>query len=161
MKKHRKTITIISVAVLLAISWVTIFRKKEKSIMIETSRPVIGTITKTVTATGTLQPVDTVAVGVQVSGTIKNIYVDFNSVVKKGQLLAQLDPVLLLSQQEQVIANLQAGRANLEYQSANYNRQRQLYNVGVISKADLETAVYQFHAVQQNVNSIQSQLKAA
>src|SRR4030095_13936081 len=73
-----------------------------------TTRIHIGTISNEVTATGTVQPVDTVAVGSQVSGTIKKIYVDFNSVVKNGQLIAELDKSLLKAEADQYSANLQS-----------------------------------------------------
>jgi HlyD family secretion protein len=161
MKKHKLFLVTILVVALAALSWITIFKKKGKSVDLITEMPSYGSLSKTVTATGTLQPVDTVAVGAQVSGIIKNIYVDFNSVVKKGQLLAELDPVLLSSQEHQAEANLQQAKANLEYQTANYNRQQQLYHAGAISKADMETATYQYYAARDNIKSTLSQLSAA
>src|SRR5688572_19825352 len=100
----------------------------------------VGAISSSITATGTVQPVDTVAVGTQVSGTIKNIYADFNSVVKKGQLLAVLDKSLFNAQVEQYAANLQSMTSQLTYQQQNLKRQTQLYNAGAISKSEYETA---------------------
>src|SRR6201999_4071922 len=81
--------------------WYFFFRKEEKPVVLQTERPRLGYISKSVTATGTVQPVDTVAVGSQVSGTIKAIYADFNGKVKKGQLIAELDKSLFLAQVNQ------------------------------------------------------------
>lgn len=137
------------------------FRVEEKTIIVDTENPFYGTVSTSVTATGTVQPVDTVAVGTQVSGTIKKVYADFNSTVKKGQLLAQLDKSLLEAQVQQITANLQQARANATYQKSNFGRQKQLYDVGAISKADYETALYQYNAGNDNVNSIIAQLSSA
>ena len=90
--------------------WFFRFREEEKPLVIETIHPAYGYISRSVTATGTVQPVDTVSVGTQVSGTIKNIYADFNSKVKKGELIAQLDKSLLLASVDQYKANLANGK---------------------------------------------------
>jgi HlyD family secretion protein len=103
-----------------------------------------GSIANAVTATGTVQPVDTVAVGTQVSGNISKVYVDFNSKVKKGQLLAELDKTILNAQVQQIVSSIQQAQSQLTYQQSNFNRQSQLYNAGAISKADLETAQNEF-----------------
>ncbi len=129
--------------------------------MLHSEHPVIGSIASTVTATGTIQPVDTVAVGTQVSGTIKNVFADFNTQVKKGQLLAQLDKSVLLAQQEQYMANLSQAQANLIFQTRNYSRQQDLYKAGAVSKADLENAQYLYNNAQGNVASIKAQLASA
>ncbi len=107
------------------------------------------------------QPVDTVSVGTQVSGTLKFIYADFNSKVKKGQLIAELDKSLFQAQADQVKANLSSAKDQLVYQQSNFNRQSQLYNVGAISKADYETAMYQYNSAKANVASISAQLQSA
>ncbi|ANE49681.1 efflux RND transporter periplasmic adaptor subunit [Flavisolibacter tropicus] len=161
MKKHRLVVWMVLSLAVVTLSGITLFKKNENNTILLTTKPSFGSISKTVTATGTLQPVDTVAVGAQVSGTIKNIYVDFNSVVRKGQLLADLDPVLLLSQERQIAANHQQAKSNLEYQSANYYRQLELFNAGAISKADMETATYQYQAAGDNLNSNAAQLSEA
>src|SRR2546422_138103 len=79
-----------------------------------TSRVERGNLRNTVTATGTLQAVTTVQVGSQASGTISALYADFNSLVKKGQVVAQLDPAVLQAQVEQSRANLEQARASLQ-----------------------------------------------
>ncbi|KMQ69218.1 secretion protein HylD [Chryseobacterium sp. FH2] len=141
--------------------WYFFIRQEEVKIKLETVKPVMGDISNSITATGTVQPVDTVAVGTQVSGIIKNLYVDFNSTVKKGQLLATLDPDLLQYQSEQINANLQNARSNLAYNEININRQTQLYKVGAISKADYDVAQNQYNAAKAQVNSVNAQLSTA
>src|SRR5215510_4556135 len=95
-----------------------VFHKEAKTISVQTEKPSYGYISKSITATGTIQPVDTVTVGTQISGTIKNIYVDYNSVVKKGQLIAELDKSLLQAQVSQFKANLEVAKNQLVYQAA-------------------------------------------
>src|ERR1700744_5953256 len=96
--KIRVVIIIIILLLAAGAIWYFGFRKEEKPLVLQTERPRYGYISKSVTATGTVQPVDTVAVGSQVSGTIKSIYTDFNSKVKKGQLIAELDKALFVAQ---------------------------------------------------------------
>lgn len=141
--------------------WFFFIREKEIKIQLETVKPEMGEISNSITATGTIQPVDTVAVGTQVSGIIKNIYVDFNSTVKKGQLLATLDPDLLQFQSQQIKANLQNAKSNLAYNEINISRQSQLYKVGAISKADYDNATNQYNAAKAQVSSVTAQLSTA
>ena len=161
MKKSTWIIIVIATVIAAIALWFFVFRKAEEVIILETEKVEYGTVSNSITATGTLQPVDTVAVGTQISGTIKNVYVDFNSPVKKGQLLAQLDKSLMDAQVQQYTAMLQQAKANEVYQKSNYERQNKLFTVGAISKADLETAVYQYNAGKDNVNSITAQLNTA
>lgn len=160
-----KKVTIIFIIILAvlgaAAAWYFGYSKKEKQVSLITVRPQYGPISLSVTATGTIQPVDTVAVGTQVSGTISKIFVDFNSVVKKGEMLAQLDQSLFLAQVQQFQANLQQAQSNLTYQEQNFNRQKELYNAGAISKADYETAENSYKTAQDNVNSVAAQLRSA
>ncbi|HEY4336090.1 MAG TPA: efflux RND transporter periplasmic adaptor subunit [Puia sp.] len=158
-----KRVLIIIIIILLAgaAAWYFFFRKEEKPVILTTEKPKIGYISKSVTATGTVQPVDTVAVGSQVSGTIKALYTDFNAKVKKGQLLAELDKALFLAQVDQYKANLQLARATLAYQKSTFDRQSQLYNVGAISKADYENAQSQYQTAQAQVESVQAQVNGS
>ncbi len=147
--------------IVLGAIWYFFIREEEVKIKLETVQPEMGEISNSITATGKVQPVDTVAVGTQVSGIIKNIYVDFNSTVKKGQLLATLDPDLLQYQTEQINANLQNAKSNLAYNEINFNRQSQLYKVGAISKADYDVAQNQINIARAQVNSVNAQLSTA
>ena len=161
MKKY-KWIIWMAVLILAGVGiWLWKFREKEKPVVLETEQPHYGTIATSVTATGTLQPVDTVSVGTQVSGTISKVYVDFNDKVKKGQLIAEIDKTILQAQRDQISANLRQARANLDYSKSNYSRQKQLLDVGAISRAEYETALNQFNSANDNVSGIAAQLKAA
>lgn len=159
--KRNKLIIIVIIG-LLVIGGIAyfIFHKDGNKVELTTEKPHYGDIATSVTATGKIQPVDTVAVGTQVSGTIQKVFVDFNSVVKKGQLLAQIDQSLLLAQVEQITANLQLAKNNLSYQQSNFNRQNELYKAGGISRADFETARNLFQVARDNVNSVAAQLKS-
>src|SRR5579862_3533544 len=160
-----KSLKIVGLLLLLlligAALWYFRFREEDKPLILDTERPQYGYISRSVTATGTVQPVDTVTVGTQVSGTIKNIYADFNSKVKKGELIAQLDKSLLTASVNQYKANLLVAKSQLVYQKSTYDRQNLLYQTGAISKADFETAQYNYNSAQANVQSVQSQLDAA
>ncbi|OJY82415.1 MAG: efflux transporter periplasmic adaptor subunit [Sphingobacteriales bacterium 40-81] len=160
--KKKTWIILIVIAALIAVGvWFWKFRDEGTVVILQTEYPYTGTLSTSVTATGTIQPVDTVAVGTQVSGTINKVYADFNSTVKKGQLLAQLDKSLLEAQVQQIQANLQQAKANAVYQKSNFQRQEQLFKVGAISRAEYETALYQYNSGNDNVNGIIAQLSSA
>ncbi len=113
-----------------------------------------GDISQTVSANGTINPVTLVSVGTQVSGTVKKLYVDFNSKVEKGQILLELDDALLAAQQKQSVANVQNADASLELATANEARMRNLFTQEYVSKQELDTAV-------QAKKSAEAQLKLA
>jgi HlyD family secretion protein len=161
MKRYKWLIWILVILVAGIGIWFWKFRKKEPPVVLETEQPHYGYIATSVTATGTIQPVDTVSVGSQVSGTISKVYVDFNDRVRKGQLIAELDKTILQAQVDQIAAQLRQAQSNSEYNKSNYNRQKQLLDVGAISKADYEVALNQYNSAKDNVNSIAAQLKAA
>ncbi|RYZ50523.1 MAG: efflux RND transporter periplasmic adaptor subunit, partial [Sphingobacteriales bacterium] len=161
MKRYRWIIWIIVIAIAGTAIWYWKFREKETPVVLETEQPVMGYIASSVTATGTIQPVDTVSVGTQVSGTVSDVYADFNSTVKKGQLIAQIDKSLFMAQVQQISANLQQAKSQVVFQESNFNRQKSLYDIGAISKAEYENAVYQKNIAKDNVTSVASQLDAA
>lgn len=113
-----------------------------------------GDIKLTVSANGTINPVTLVNVGTQVSGTVKKLYVDFNSAVDKGQILLELDNSLLAAQQKQSLANVQSANALLELATANEARTRNLYAQEYVSRLELDTTV-------QTRKSAQAQLQLA
>ncbi len=161
MKKFKWIIWLIVLAGAAVAVWFWKFKPEKTETVLDTGHAYYGNISNYVTATGTVQPVDTVAVGTQVSGTILKVYVDFNSPVKKGQLLAQLDKSVLQAQVQQISANLQSAQANVTFQKSNYDRQTELYNAGAISKAELEAALYQYRSASGSVGSIRAQLVSA
>ncbi len=107
-----------------------------------------GDLSLTVSANGTINPVSLVNVGTQVSGTVKKLYVDFNSKVSKGQVLLELDNSLLLAQQKQSLANVDSARASLELASANEARTRGLYQQEYVSRLEMDTAIQAKKAAQ-------------
>src|ERR1700761_5705887 len=124
-----RVIIILLVIVLIGVGvWYFFLRKQEKPVVLQTERPRTGYISKSVTATGTVEPVDTVAVGSQVSGTIQRIYTDFNAKVTKGQLLAELDKSLFQAQVDQYKANLDVSKSAVVYQKSTFDRQTLLFN---------------------------------
>ncbi|HVX28013.1 MAG TPA: efflux RND transporter periplasmic adaptor subunit [Parafilimonas sp.] len=160
--KKRKTLIIILVIVVAAIAvWFLFFRKEEQQVTVITQKPTIGHIAESVTATGTVEPVDTVSVGTQVSGTVDKIYVDFNSTVKKGQLLAELDKTLFQASVDQAAANVAQQQSALIYQQSNYNREKQLYDVGAISRSEYDDALFNYNAAKASVSNAQAQLRSA
>ncbi|HZE83145.1 MAG TPA: biotin/lipoyl-binding protein, partial [Puia sp.] len=147
-----RIITIIFLVLLAgAAIWFFGFRKEEKPVVLQTEKPTYGYISKSVTATGIIEPVDTVTIGSQVSGTIKNIYTDFNAKVRKGQLIAELDKSLFQAQVNQFRANLEVSKSTLTYQKSNFDRQTLLFNTGAISKADYENAQNLYLTAKSNV----------
>jgi HlyD family secretion protein len=128
----------------------------------------IGDIEQSVTATGTVNAVTTVLVGTQVSGTIKTLYVDFNSRVKKGQLIAQIDPATFEAQVQQAKANLFVAQANLEKSDAGlvdskrtYERNKELFSKNLVPRSDLDTAETNFETAKAQVSSAKAQIEQA
>lgn len=132
------------------------FGSTEKNISFETAKIGKGTISNTVTATGTLEAIKTVEVGTQVSGVIEKIYVDYNSQVKKGQLLAQLDETPLLTQLEQSKASVDQSEAEVKYQKATYDRYKTLIEKKLIAQSDFDLAEYNYNKAVANLNNVKS-----
>lgn len=120
-----------------------------------------GDLTQTVTATGTLNPVTNVLVGCQVSGTISKIYVDYNSTVKAGQLIAELDPATYQAQVAQAEANLANAKANLELQQVEARRESELFKNKLVSGSDYDTAIATLHEAEASVQLNQAQVNMA
>ena len=139
----KKLIICMSVAIAI-IAAVTIFMRSNKrqpiTIIYETAKVERATISNSVTATGTIEPVNKVEVGTQVSGIISKIYVDYNSIVKKGQVIAELDKINLESELSSAKANLASSKSELDYQETNYKRMKALHDKGFISDDDFDIA---------------------
>ncbi|MDY5320427.1 MAG: efflux RND transporter periplasmic adaptor subunit [Prevotella sp.] len=150
------------------VAWLLSGNKKDEQVGFVTEEVAPANIQNSITATGSVEPVDTVAVGTQVSGIIDKIYVDFNSTVKKGQVLAVLDTKNLTSTLNSAKANLQSAQANLQsanaalgYQRANYNRYKALYQKGLISANDFESARLSYRQVEEQVAMMKESVVAA
>ena len=159
MKKKTIIWIVIAVAIVAAVVIYFVTKEKKVAVIFSTVKTENGYIAKSVTATGTLQPVDTVSVGAQVSGLVKTIYADFNSVVKKGQLLAQIEPSIIKAQTQESKATLANARSNLDYQQVNFERQKKLFNLGAISQADYQLATNQYQSAKAAVDNATAQLK--
>ena len=157
----RGIIIIILLLVVIAATWLLFFRKKEAPVVLQTEAPQMGYISQSVTATGNIQPVDTVTVGSQVSGIISALYTDFNAKVKKGQLLAQLDKSLFLAAVNQNKATVQSAQSQLVYQQSNFGRQELLYKTGAISRADYDNATYLLNNAKAQVENAKAQLASS
>lgn len=120
-----------------------------------------GEISESVTATGTIEPVTEVEVGTQVSGIIDKIYVDYNSVVTKGQLIAEMDRVTLQSELASQHAAYNGAKAEYEYQEKNYVRNKGLHEKQLISDTDYEQSVYNYEMAKSNYESSQAALAKA
>lgn len=125
-----------------------------------------GDIKSTVSATGTVNAVTTVQVGTQVSGTIKQLFADYNSPVKKGQLLAQIDPAVFEAQVGQARANLMSARATLEKSrvtlrdtQTTFERNKILYAKNFIAKSDLDTAETNYLSAQAQIKISEAQVQ--
>jgi len=143
-------------------------RNKEDALKFRTEKVIRGDIEAAVTATGTLNAVTTVLVGTQVSGTIKNIHADFNSPVKKGELIAEIDPATFEAQAEQARANLLAARANLEKSALalidterTMNRSKELFSTDFIARSELDTAETNYETAKAQVSVAKAQVAQA
>ena len=120
-----------------------------------------GNVSILVTATGTLEAVTTVLVGSQVSGTISALYADFNDQVKKGQILAQLDPTFLQAQVAQSEADLEKTKASINKAQKDYDRSLSLFEKKMISEADKEAASTSLELAKADEKSSQATLARA
>ncbi len=171
-----KKIIIAALVVILVVAGIILATKNNGNVRkFKTEKVSRGDVKSTVTATGTVNAVTTVLVGTQVSGSIKQLYVDFNSFVKKGQLLAQIDPATFEAQVEQAKANLYSAEANVEKAEASLldakrvlDRNKTLFSRNLIAKSDLDTsetnemsAKAQLKAVKAQVEQMRAALKVA
>lgn len=150
-KKLKKVIFVVATLIAVFFVW-KIFTggsKKEK-VILDTQKVEYKNMVNSVTATGTLEPVVKVEVGTQVSGIIDKIYVDYNSEVKKGQLIAEMDKVTLQSELQGTQAEVASNKTQYEYQLKNYNRNRLLHEKGLLSDSEYETALYQYEVAKNN-----------
>lgn len=154
MKGNKKLwIAICAAVVVILILWLAIGGKKEEKVTFETEKVQMGDVHTTITATGTIEPVTSVTVGTQVSGIVAHLYVDYNSIVKKGQVIAELDKTNLTSELNSAKANLSSEQSNLDFQQANFNRYQTLYNKGLVSAHDYENARLTYFQAREKVAS--------
>jgi len=161
----KKIIIGISVVIVLGVVLFIAFREKENGLNFRTEKVSKGDIVETVTASGNVNAVTTVLVGTQVSGTIKSIYADFNSPVKQGQLIAQIDPATFEAQVEQARANLLFAKANLEKADASFidakrtmERNKALFSKDLIARSEVDTAETNYETSKAQINASKAQI---
>ena len=155
-------ITIAVVAVIIIVGIVKCSGgKKEEKISFDTAKVMKTNIQTSITATGTIEPVTSVTVGTQVSGIVSHLYVDYNSVVKKGQVIAELDRTNLISELNTAKANLSSAQSSLNYQLSNYNRYKELHEKGLVSADEFESARLQYLQAKEQVNTSKESVQKA
>ena len=162
MKKISKIWIIVAAMLVVAIgSWIFSGGKKNKEIQFETEKITRANLQNSVTATGTIEPVTSVTVGTQVSGIVSKLYVDYNSKVTKGQVIAELDRTNLTSELNTAKANLSSAQSSLNYEKANHQRYETLYKKGLVSADEYENARLSYEKAVQQVKTAQESVKKA
>ena len=152
--RNKWWLLILIIIIVLILWWAGVFSSHKKKNYI-TADIVRGDIIQTVTASGEIQPVNTINVGSQVSGTIEDIFVDFNSRVKKGDVLLKIEPSVLQSTVDETLALLDSAKSELKYAKSEYERNQSLYKDGFISRAEMEKSQTVYEQAQQAVNKAQ------
>lgn len=160
MKKNIYIGVAVAAAVGIA-AWLLTGDKKEGGVIYGTAVVEKKDIATSVTATGTLESVTSVTVGTQVSGIVDKLYVDYNSIVKKGQVIAELDKTNLLSELASTKAQLASAQSTLAYEKSNYERYKTLFNKGLVSATDYESARLSYEKAVQSVRTANETVKKA
>ena len=162
MKKLSKVWLLVAVVIVVAIAaWAMSGGKKEQQISFATAAVAPANIQNSITATGTIEPVTSVTVGTQVSGIVSKLYVDYNSVVKKGQVIAELDKTNLMSQLNTAKTQLATAQSQLNYQTTNLNRYKTLYNKGLVAADDYDNALLSYKQAKEQVASAKEEVQRA
>lgn len=154
-------IAMILVVVIAVAVWLLSGGKKEEQINFKQEKVATHTLQNSITATGTIEAVTSVTVGTQVSGIVNKLFVDYNSVVKKGQVIAELDKTNLISELNTAKANLASTESNLSYQSANMKRYQTLYKKGLVSADEYENALLAYRQAKEQVASSRENVQKA
>lgn len=164
MKKLRISkiwIAVVVIVIVAVAAWAMSGGKKEEDINFKEEKVALKTLQNSVTATGTIEAVTSVTVGTQVSGIVNKLYVDYNSQVKKGQVIAELDKTNLLSELNTAKANLASAQSSLNYQAANMERYRTLYKKGLVSADEYENALLIYRQAKEQVASSKENVQRA
>lgn len=162
MKKRTKIILAVLALLIIAGIIATVANKgKNEVINFQTTQVEPGDISTTITATGTIEPVKTVDVGTQVSGIVKRLYVDYNSVVRRGQVIAELDRTNLLSDLTSAQAHLRTAQIELDYQKKNYARFAELKQKDLVSLSEYDIALENYRKAQESVRIAQQDVARA
>ena len=152
----------VAIVIVVAIAvWALSGGKKEQQISFDTAAVAPANIMNSITATGTIEPVTSVTVGTQVSGIVSKLYVDYNSVVKKGQVIAELDKTNLMSQLNTAKTQLATAQSQLNYQTANFNRYKTLFQKGLVAADDFDNAQLAYKQAKEQVTSAKEEVQRA
>ncbi len=154
-------IAMIIVVVVAVAAWLLSGNKEKEQISFKQEKAEAHTLQTSITATGTIEAVTSVTVGTQVSGIVNKLYVDYNSVVKKGQVIAELDKTNLISELNTSKANLASAESKLNYESANMKRYQTLYQKGLVSANDYENALLTYRQAKEQVASSKENVQKA
>lgn len=158
----KKALVIAAVAAITALAvWLLSGGKKEEKITFDTAAVAPENIMNSITATGTIEPVTSVTVGTQVSGIVNKLFVDYNSVVKKGQVIAELDKTNLMSQLNTAKTQLATAQSQLNYQTANYKRYKTLFEKGLVAADDFDNAKLSYTQAKEQVASAKEEVQRA
>lgn len=161
LKISKIWIALLVVVIVAVAAWALSGGKKEEEINFKEEAVGLQTLQNSVTATGTIEAVTSVTVGTQVSGIVNKLYVDYNSQVKKGQVIAELDKTNLLSELNTAKANLESAQSSLNYQSANLNRYQTLYKKGLVAADDYENALLTYRQAKEQVATAKENVQKA
>lgn len=161
MKNKKLWMAIGAVAIIIIFVWKCSGGKKEQEVSFETGKVEYQDIHTSITATGTIEPVTSVTVGTQVSGIVSKLYVDYNTVVKKGQVIAELDKTNLTSELNRAKAELTSAQSTLTYEQANFKRYQTLFDKGLVSANDYESAKLSYEKARQTVSSARESVQKA
>ena len=161
MKNKKVWIGVGVVALIAVIAWLTSGGKQEEKVEFQTAKVVRQNISTSITATGTIEPVTSVTVGTQVSGIVSKLYVDYNSVVKKGQVIAELDKTNLISELNTSRANLASAQSTLNYEESNFTRYKTLFDKGLVSADEYENAKLSYEKARQQVATSRESVQKA
>lgn len=162
MKKLSKVWVVVAIVAIIAVAvWAFSGGKKEQQISFDTAPVASANIQNSITATGTIEPVTSVTVGTQVSGIVSKLYVDYNSVVKKGQVIAELDKTNLLSQLATAKTQLATAQSQLNYQTTNYKRYQTLFQKGLVAADDYDNAKLSYRQAVEQVASAKEEVQRA
>lgn len=162
MKKLSKVWLLLTLVIIVALAvWAMSGGKKEEQISFDTATVASANIQNSITATGTIEPVTSVTVGTQVSGIVSKLYVDYNTVVKKGQIIAELDKTNLTSQLNSAKTQLAVAQSQLNYQTSNFNRYKTLFQKGLVAADEYENAQLSYKQAKEQMVSAKEEVQRA
>lgn len=160
-KKTKIILTILIVCIVIGVIWTCSGSGSKYKVTYESETVQKRNISSSVTATGTVEPVTKVEVGTQVSGIVSKLYADYNSNVKKGEIVAELDKTNLLNELASAKSNLASSKSEYEYQLKNYTRMKTLHEKQLISDNDYESALLSYEKAKNTYETNKNEVSKA